>query len=57
MICTNQVEKFPVRFKSGNNYLMVLYDYNVNTTLATLIADRKSRILQRAFFSLFNQIK
>ena len=57
MICTNQTRKFLARSKSGNYYLVLLYDYNVNTILVALIIDRKSHMLQKAFISLFHQVK
>ena len=57
MIYTNQTGKFPIRSKSGNNYIIVLCDYNANAILGIPILDRKSTTLQKAFLSLFYEIK
>ena len=36
---------------------MILYNYNANAIIGKPIPDRKSPILQKAFFVLFNKIK
>ena len=57
LICTDQTGRFPVRSKSGNNYLFVMYDYDANAILGAAIPDRKTESLQSAFLKLFNTIK
>ena len=56
LICTDQTGKFRIEYKSGNNYLMILHDYDANATLGELIPNRVSATLQQAFMKLFNQI-
>ena len=46
-----------MRSKSGNDYIMLLYDYDTNTIIGEPIPDRKSPTLQKAFLVLFNKIK
>ena len=57
MIYMNQIGRFPIWSKFGNNYLIVLYDYNSNAIIAEDILDQKSQTLQNAFLKLFNTIK
>ena len=57
LICTDQTGRFPVRSKSGNNYIMVLYDYDANAIIGEPIPDRTTTTLQKAFLVLFNKIK
>ena len=56
LICTDQTGKFPIQSRSGNNYLMILYDYDANAILGEPIPNRESTTLQRAFMKLFKQI-
>ena len=56
LICTDQTDRFLVRSRSGNNYLMIIYDYDSNAILAEAIPDRKSTTLQTAFKILYNKI-
>jgi hypothetical protein len=48
-IYTDQTGIFPVVSIKGNNYIMILYDYDSNTILAQLIKDRTAPELLRAF--------
>ena len=57
LICTDQIGRFPVRSKPGNNYIMVLYDYDANAIIGEPIPDRTTTTLQKAFLVLFNKIK
>ena len=57
LICTDQTGRFPVRSKSGNNHIMILYDCDANAILGEPIPDRTSKTLQKAFLVMFNKIK
>ena len=57
LICTDQTGRFPVRSKSSNNYIMVMYDYDANAIFGQLIKDRVSTTLQNLFLLLFQKIK
>ena len=57
LICIDQKGRFPVRSKSGNNYVMILYDYDANAIIGEPIPDRKTTTLQKSFLVLFNKIK
>jgi hypothetical protein len=48
-IYTDQTGRFTVVSSKGNKYIMILYDYNSNETLAQPIKDRTSPELLKAF--------
>jgi hypothetical protein len=48
-IYTDQTGRFPVVSSKGNNYIMILYDYDSNAILAQPIKDRTVPELLRAF--------
>jgi hypothetical protein len=48
-IYTDQTGRFPVVSSKGNNYIMILYDYDSNAILAQPIKDRTAPELLRAF--------
>jgi hypothetical protein len=48
-IYTDQTCRFPVVSSKGNNYIMILYDYDSNAILAQPIKDRTAPELLRAF--------
>ena len=54
--CTDQTGRFLVRSRSGNNYLMIMHDYDFNAILAEATPDRKSNTLQKAFKIIYNKI-
>jgi hypothetical protein len=48
-IYTDQTGRFPVVSSKGNNYIMILYDYDSNAILAQPIKNRTAPELLRAF--------
>jgi hypothetical protein len=48
-IYTDQTGRFPVVSSKGNNYIMIVYDYDSNAILAQPIKDRTSPELLKAF--------
>jgi hypothetical protein len=48
-IYTDQTGRFPVVSSKGNNYIMILYDYDSNAILAQPIKDRTAPELLKAF--------
>ena len=48
-IHTDQTGKFPVQSKSGNNYLLILYDYDSNYIHAEPIKNRSASEILRAY--------
>jgi hypothetical protein len=48
-IYTDQTGRFPVVSSKGNTYIMILYDYDSNASLAQPIKDRTAPELLRAF--------
>ena len=49
--------KFLVQSRSGNNYLLLTYDYDENAILVDLIPNRKTKTLQEATLKLLDQVK
>ena len=45
LMCIDQTGRFPVRSKSGNNFIMVLCDYDASRILGEATPDRKSTII------------
>ena len=45
LMCTNETCRFPVRSTSGNNFIMVICDYDANTILGEATSDRKITII------------
>ena len=56
-IYTDQTGRFPVPSKLGNNYVMVLYDYDSNAILAQPCKTRKGPCLLDAYKKLLGRLK
>ena len=54
MMCTCQTGRVPVRSKSGNNNMVITYDYDANAMLAEPIPDLKSPSPQRGYIPKIN---
>ncbi|MGL5934509.1 MAG: hypothetical protein ACRCZI_02680, partial [Cetobacterium sp.] len=52
IVYTNQTGRFPVPSSSGNNYLLVAYDYDSNNILLRPIKDRTANSLSEAIQSV-----
>jgi len=46
---TDQTGRFPIPSSAGNNYVMVLYDYDSNSILAEPLKDRKANTILAAY--------
>jgi len=57
MVYIDQTGKFSIRSKSGNYYIIILYNYDTNTILGEVIPDRTTSTLQHSFITLFSKIK
>ena len=56
LACIYQTGKFPVQSRSGNNYLLMLCDYDVNAILSEPIPNRKTETLQEATLKFLAQV-
>jgi hypothetical protein len=56
MISTDQTGRFPVKSIKGKSYLMVLYNYDSNVTLATSMKSRTAPDLVAAYNELHQQL-
>jgi hypothetical protein len=56
MILTNQTGRFPVKSSKGKSYIMVLYNYDSNGILATMMKSRKAPDLVAAYNELHQQL-
>jgi len=56
MIATDQTGRFPIMSKKGNQYIVVLYNYDSNTIIATGCKSRTGSDLIDAYDELYNQL-
>ena len=57
IISTDQTGKFPKILQRGNEYIMVLYNYDSNAILATAIKGRKGPQLLQGYEKLYNKLE
>ena len=56
MIATDQTGRFPIMSNKGNQYIMVLYNYDSNAILATGCKSRTGSDLVDTYDELYDQL-